>query len=921
VNPSLSVTEAQIVAQLDAVLARDATARVLAIRSATRQDWPATLRRRDRVFTVRWCASRLALREALDALEAPAADAPPDGLLLLTPLADPEIPADVAARLARGRVFQTDGWALVRQLFGVQEIDARLGAHDWMPLQLMELARQGAYAPVTSGFLDADTVWREILGRTLHLPSARPDGASLLGWTLRPDADRLLDALQVRMRADMLDWLATQAGTSGQLTVRCIRHGHTADALPLALVCSVLFSPQGEGLPALGLAAVRLERHVGDQPVPLAHGRRWADDARTLAQTLTPEALRGAMDRADAILRELQAGEHAHLSALLPSGLEQRLTRLAGALDIHLSQPTAITVAAVEETANAALEHQLAHDDPVRMDRVRMARRLARWWMRPVDPAAPDLPRQLALQADEGAFVDWARTRLLGGDELAPLSSAYARLRLAVQARREVTAQHFAGQLATALRSAANPGGRAVPLEAALERVVAPLAQHHPVLLLVIDGLSVAIFRELFERCERQGWNEVVREGQSRPDIGVALLPTVTTVSRTSLLSGRITTGTQTHEKAAFPTHPALLGVSAGKLAPRLFHKADLSEDGHLAPGVRNALTDPAQRVVGVVYNAVDDHLDGPQQLQHRWRLEDLRLLMPMLKEAQMARRVVVVTADHGHVLEDGSQEVGASTSDRWRPGDMASRPEEIVVTGPRVRTPDGQSSAVLLWSERARYTGRKTGYHGGCSPAEVVVPMSVFAPFNLPIPGWSPAPPQQPEWWDVPGALQAIAAPPAPPSRAASRSSRRPPRAADVPQTTLFSEEDAPLPAATAAPAPGPGQTHASDWIADLLASPVYASQRQLAARVALSDGQMRQILAALDTRGGKLGRAALAQRLGVHELRLAGFLSVARRMLNVDQSPVLGEDETGMIELNLALLQQQFQLQAPTTVARRTR
>ena len=70
-----------------------------------------------------------------------------------------------------------------------------------------------------------------------------------------------------------------------------------------------------------------------------------------------------------------------------------------------------------------------------------------------------------------------------------------------------------------------------------------------------------------------------------------------------------------------------------------------------------------------------------------------------------------------------------------------------------------------------------------------------------------------------------------------------------------------------------------------------------------------MRKLLAAIDERGGKLSRAALAQRLGVAEMRIGGVLSAARRMLNVDQAAVMTVDEaSGTVEINRSLLQQQF-------------
>ena len=101
--------------------------------------------------------------------------------------------------------------------------------------------------------------------------------------------------------------------------------------------------------------------------------------------------------------------------------------------------------------------------------------------------------------------------------------------------------------------------------------------------------------------------------------------------------------------------------------------------------------------------------------------------------------------------------------------------------------------------------------------------------------------------------------------------------------------------------------------WIDVLLGSAVYASQRQLAARVALPDPQLRALLLALEQRGGKLSRTALARHLAVPEMRLSGILSAVRRVLNVDQAPVVQVDEnTGTIELNQTLLIKQFRLEA---------
>jgi hypothetical protein len=259
----------------------------------------------------------------------------------------------------------------------------------------------------------------------------------------------------------------------------------------------------------------------------------------------------------------------------------------------------------------------------------------------------------------------------------------------------------------------------------------------------------------------------------------------------------------------------------------------------------------------------------------------------------------VVITADHGHLLEDGTTQVSnGGDSDRWRPGRETRAPYELPVSGGRVVTSDGSNRVICLWGESTRYGGRKNGYHGGLSPQEVTVPLAVMAPLGLNPPGWTPAPPAQPEWWELA---------PIPKSKEAKPTvgqtmrpiGRRP--TAPVGQPQLFEETELPLAPAPAAP----------DWISALLNGPIYASQRQLAARVALPDQKMRALLIALSERGGKLSRAALAQRLALPEIRLGGMLSAVRRMLNVDQAPVLVVDEAaGTVELNIVLLQQQFRI-----------
>lgn len=131
-----------------------------------------------------------------------------------------------------------------------------------------------------------------------------------------------------------------------------------------------------------------------------------------------------------------------------------------------------------------------------------------------------------------------------------------------------------------------------------LTEVVQPLAGSTRVLMLILDGMSTGVARELLGDLATRGWIEHTL-APAQPVISA--LPSVTRVSRTSLLSGRLTDGTQADEKAAF----------AERGWP-LFHKADLAAAGAgdaLSPDVAAAIQG-ATPVVGIVVNTVDDTLD-----------------------------------------------------------------------------------------------------------------------------------------------------------------------------------------------------------------------------------------------------------------------------------------------------------------------
>lgn len=908
-----AVSSAQIAAQLETLVSRDAAVRAIAVRSMYRQDWPAQISARGKPFDLRWCDSLLGLREALLAVEHPdGRDGECAGVVLLTPFATHELPDDVAARLFRSRVWQPEGWEIVRELFDARDVDARLSRYGWMPPLLIEAAAAGAYEPVATGFLSLETAWKVILHRLLGLDCERPDAEALLAWTQQVDADARLSALPTLAQDDVCAWLRDSAGLVGTLILATRRRGRLPDALPLGLACSVVFAPEGAGLPELGQAAVRLERYVDDCHIGLIEGRAWARAATALIRRGGVVGWQGALDRAEVLLKELRIDAFAWLSETLDAGLDQRIQRFGDALLGYgarlgvdqVASASDLGLSEVLQRADEVRRHALAARFMQRVEQVDMACRLARWLATPLQ-GADSVAAFVEWQADEGAYVDWARFRLRGGDELATVSEAYAALRAVVAHRRACLAKQFASLLARGGGHDWTPSPRTVQVESMLSEVLAPLSASHPVLLIVMDGLSISIFRELFAELASLSWAEWVRTDVGRTLAGVAAFPTVTEVSRASLLAGAVVAGGSGQEKSMFAAHSALLSVSNASLPPRLFHKGELADNGSLSTQLRAAIADAGQKVVGVVYNAIDDHLAGPDQLHQAWRLDGLRLVKPLLREAREARRVVVVTADHGHLLEDGSRLCPGGERDRCRAGSKVGSEDEVVLCGRRVLTADGQRSVVCLWGEDTRYTGRKNGYHGGASLPEVVVPMSVLVPLGLNLPGWQPAIAPQPEWWDLKlprafiGAAPSVAQRPAT-SSAIARPARKPARHEG--QGALFALE---------IPATANVEQDQLHWVDRLLTSETYLAQRRLAARVALPDEQMRRLLCAIEERGGKLSRAAVAQRLAVPDMRLAGMLAAARRVLNVDQAPVMELDEaTGMVELNLNLLMKQFGL-----------
>lgn len=940
-NVLLSPSARQIVAQVDAVLRHDKSAAVIAIRAQHDKDWPSTVAVGDREFAVAWCPSPIAVREQLLALaDGAMTDAGQvsselpgklPGLVVLTPLSDQALGADVLARLSRGKVFSVEAWDMLRHAFQAREIDSRLARWSWVAEALLENLPAGGYPPVAGGVLDVDAAWSHVLRSVLGLATehgGRPDLASVLRWTLSPKAARRYGDLHEKARQQVGDWLIEILGSCGRLVAQVLEAGYGGELMPIALVCGmVLHRPDDTPVaPELLAAVVRLERYTGGSPIPLRAGLRLHAAAVQVTKAMDASTLMPVLDVADQLVASLHLMAFAERSSDLPSGFSARLTIFADAITDFLATAPE-KKPAVRSAATAAVlvagryvqEHRLSVHQAHRVHRVEMAMRLIRWLSNAEPGPHLGLDSLAKSYADDGAFADWASLALMGGDDLAVVTRAYSALREAARARRESSNKQFAVAL-----SAWNQGGcpkldHVVPVEQIIADVLAPVVTVAPVLLLLVDGLSFPIYRELLEDAQRQGWNEVLPSAQEKASVGLATIPSITEISRTSLFCGKLVRGQAANEKTGFAQHPALVPLVPSNrpgAKPVLFHKGDLTSasDGiTLSEVVRDAIGSRERKVVAVVFNGVDDHLSGSDQLNHRWALDDLRLIKPLLYEARNAGRLVLITADHGHLIDEathvlanpGQDKLGANnssptTADRWRTVSGAPvSAEEIMLSGGRVMPPNGQRHIVVPWSETLRYGSRKNGYHGGISLQEMLVPITLLTTGNALPEGFRHAPSAVPAWWELAAETCSPSADSKAPAKAVSKKAKQP-NAIDSGQQALFE-----LPALEVIQVTA-GE---KDWITSLLESSAFLSQKQWVARAAVKDEEIRALLEALSDRGGKISKQALAARLSMPLMRVSGFVNAARRLLNVDQAAVITLDETeGAVTLNRTLLDMQF-------------
>ncbi|MFD5186890.1 BREX-2 system phosphatase PglZ [Streptomyces sp. NPDC058357] len=899
----------------------------------------------------------------------------PEVLVLLTDREEAELGPDLLAKVHKQRVNAVNTWDVVREAFGAVDTDSRLNKENWAAESLLDATPPGGWPQLAGGILTrresltALTLRRLGIGRydpdrdpRVSSPefAARSGGGTeadsgslvagtvtsgdgldvqtLLRWSMAPGGpDRLL-SLRAAERDGLTRFLGEedQTGLAGQALLALVGAEHGSDAVAFGLVCAALWghadaTADAEDYRARG----RAERWFGEEPpargkaldaLAAAFGRSCENFVSGLLLTgrtgqdevaATARRQSGAvLDRASSLVRQFGAERAATSSPVLAEGLEARFRDVGRALSSGDAGATAQAVSALDEHRQAT-----DPDARTRISRAKMAQRLTQWLATGPVAECENVASGVGRHIAETGWVDLALEHIeAGGDPDASLRSAYDTLCTSVRTERREIDRDFAAKLATWTANGTDPGSM-LTVETFLPTVVAPVvkAGGRRVLLLVLDGMSAAIAAELGEEL-REHWVEYdpvpkAKDSPQRRGMAAAL-PTVTSVSRTSLFAARLMTGTQADEKRLFASHRFWGGESVA-----VFHKDDLrgeSSGDTVGPELNDALVGDRTHVA-VVLNTIDDRLAKEQKLgDGAWKLGEIGRLRQLLRLAAGQGRAVILVSDHGHVIDRHGVRVDASgvRSARHRSAGGVLQETEISLSGPRVVAPESGDEIVALWDADSRYTAQKAGYHGGVALAEFTIPVLAFLPFGAEPPhGWRELGSQQPPWWS-------LTSRPAEPVRSAAAdiaAPKKPSKRAKADAVFARSHEslfDVVLTPATEESRADSAMISAELRLPDdalvtaLFASELFETQVQVLGRKP-NLAQVEKAVRALLDAGGTLPVTALAQRAGVRASGADGFGAVLRQLLNYDSAQVLENLPDGRtLRLDKELLREQFGL-----------
>lgn len=862
--------------------------------------------------------------------------------VILTDRPSTEIPDGVADHLVSTRLLNLDPFPLLRNAFNAtrQEFGLLGDRNVLARAMLRELGDKPTPAP--SAVLTNEHVFAE-LAKT-HFGMALPDFTPhhVAVWSLNVDHTdrytRWAATADAGLVAQFIAWLGRRLGDLGPVLTTAWAARGPADMVPLGLVAGLLTGPRSEEGTR---ARTRLEIQLDNSTLTDRQLDAWGAVA-TLAvdEAADPSA---ALTAAEAWVHTLQAEPFAIGSDVLPSALGLRVASFAEHLAVAVdARENAAKRAAADNTWEAVRAHRDARVDQSDSPRdvqvgaaaLRLLRRIDGSW-----PTPTSLVDWLDSYRTDLAWVDGAIDDAYVGADDPRLAAAAHRLVGEVRGIRAGLDAEFARLLASAGTQQENGSGAPLYIENILDAVVKPLTVQpsgpsagslgldtglkiSPVLLIVADGMDVAAANELVADIVRQRrwqWNECAylpdrEEDGLRRQTGLAALPTVTKYSRCSLLTGALAAGGQDRERVGFAdwlAHHRLRGT--GQV---LFHKGDLDAvaQGHsLAAEVRTALQDTRGRpVIACVLNDIDDALDRSDPIGTTWSVGSFKRLDALLTEAAAVGRSVVLTSDHGHVVERREQpsaQRGDQISARYRPTSVAAEADEVYVEGPRVLA-DG-NRAVLAVDEQLRYTGIKAGYHGGAALSEAAIPISILV--NGAIPGYlgvAELPSGQPQWWSLEVAepstenaeFRALAArsmpTPARPAKAAPAKKAKPAEA------TLF---DFGGPDVVDPADAGESAVEVVDQVGRLLADDLFARQHKQFARRALTKQVIGTVLREAMAANGIVPAVRITELCGLKPTQARSAVAWLAQILNVD-GVIVVEQQGDEAVIATSLLFEQF-------------
>ena len=928
------VQRATILATIESVRRRGSESRVLGIRAPRSLDGVEGLAdQHGEPVAVLWCPSALAMWDALTTWDGKG------WLVLLSDCEEEELGSGLLARLAQNRLHRPDPWESVKLRFRATRLDRALledsrPSGSAIPEALLRLephtARGSGWPAARAGVLGRDVVYGAVARHLLGLDAETLDGPAVLEASLAPELTARLADLRAGGGDPLADaalrWLTGRLGPGAAIAQHVFASGAADDLLPLTLALDHIVTAAADHPQESALAGARLEARLPDAfrgaTLPGATGPA-ADQLRSLAELarttlhgmLTRPAESGTavsvLRRAEKILRAEQAPSLIATSELLPGGLSARQRTLAAALT---TDPATVELS-WRQIQNHPLTPAGRGRDTLHQT-LQAAVRLDRWLSAaPTRSTASGVGRleravqQARTHALDGAWAESALGDLLQGADDPEIASGLSRLAEQVLNRRRELDRAFAADLTPLAHGQTLPDGEDVHyLEDVLPGMAMPLARSTPTtdsprrggaLVLLVDGMSAAAATDLADSIldVTDRWREITPRTARHRATALALLPTLTEHSRTSFFTGRPVSGAQQQEREGI----AALARSAGLAGTTLFHKADFGEQeagNALTARITSAIADvDSTPLVACVLNTIDDALDRSDPGGTRWTTADVRYLRPLLLEADRAGRTVILTGDHGHVVERNGrlERQDDATSARSRPASGApAGPDEILVEGRRVL---GGDDAILAVDEDLRYTSRRAGYHGGASLSETAVPVLVLRPrpledteaaWTAELPdGWVFAGDQRPLWWSI-----------------------RPETApAQHVETRIESLEQDGMLDLYGNGAPTSQPREATGLGTAIIATPRYADQKKGLRRTPPDEAVaalVDELAAAPSTR---LPLSRVSQLLATPAARTGRVAGVVAQLLNVEGFEVLRlEDDTAILDATLA--REQFEV-----------